>query len=100
MDVSVIKNIADLARIELTQEEKDLYSKQLEDILGYFELLKEVDTDSVDLDKIGIEGNLVQMRPDDSNYLNQQFSRELLLSNLPEKENGFAKVKETLKKYD
>ncbi len=37
--------LADLIRIELSDEERDLFSKQLGDILDYIGLLNEVDTD-------------------------------------------------------
>lgn len=92
MDTSTIKNIANLARIELTQEEEELYSKQIEDILGYFEVLKEADTDNVDLDEISRGANLIQVRPDDSAYIEEKFSRDILISDIPEKEGEFVKV--------
>jgi aspartyl-tRNA(Asn)/glutamyl-tRNA(Gln) amidotransferase subunit C len=39
--------VADLARIELTADEKNTFQKQLSDVLHYVEELKKVDTSSV-----------------------------------------------------
>lgn len=42
-----IKHIADLARLELTDDELTKYGSQLSDILNYIGQLKEVDTSNV-----------------------------------------------------
>lgn len=42
-----VRKIADLARLELTEEEITLYAGQLSDILNYFRLLQEVDTSHI-----------------------------------------------------
>ncbi len=43
-----IDYVADLARIALTDDEKDLFSKQLGDILGYIEKLESADISQVE----------------------------------------------------
>ncbi|MBP3525408.1 MAG: Asp-tRNA(Asn)/Glu-tRNA(Gln) amidotransferase subunit GatC [Opitutales bacterium] len=43
-----IEYVAKLARIELTEEEKSTYSRQLGQILGYFERLSEIDVSGVE----------------------------------------------------
>lgn len=43
-----IEYVARLARIELTEAEKDMYSKQLGQILGYFKKLSEIDVSNVE----------------------------------------------------
>jgi len=43
-----IDYVANLARIELTAEEKEKLGSQLDDILGYFEKLNAVDVDGVE----------------------------------------------------
>ncbi len=43
-----VKHIAHLARLSLDQEELELYTGQLNDILDYMEKLKEVDTRDVE----------------------------------------------------
>lgn len=42
-----VRRIADLAKLDLTDEEVALYGGQLSNILQYFERLKEVDTSSI-----------------------------------------------------
>ena len=42
-----VEHIAWLARIELSEEEKGLFARQLNDILRFFEKIDEVDTERV-----------------------------------------------------
>ena len=42
-----VEHVAKLARLELTEEEKELYTKQLDDVLKYVEQMNEVDTSDV-----------------------------------------------------
>jgi aspartyl-tRNA(Asn)/glutamyl-tRNA(Gln) amidotransferase subunit C len=42
-----VLRIAALARLELTAEEADLFTRQLADILGYVEQIRELDTTGV-----------------------------------------------------
>jgi len=42
-----VEHIAWLAHIELSEEEKDLFTGQFDDILEFFEKIDEVDTESV-----------------------------------------------------
>ena len=44
---SEVEKIADLARLELTEEETDLFTDQLGSIIGYVEKLNELDTTDV-----------------------------------------------------
>ncbi len=43
-----IEHIASLARLSLTEEEKDLFGSQLSSILGYMKKLNELDTTDVE----------------------------------------------------
>ena len=47
VDKKEVEYVAMLARIELSEEEKELYSEQLSTILAFFDRLKEVDTENV-----------------------------------------------------
>ena len=38
-----VEHVAKLARLELTEEEKELYTKQLGDVLKYVDQMNEVD---------------------------------------------------------
>jgi aspartyl-tRNA(Asn)/glutamyl-tRNA(Gln) amidotransferase subunit C len=42
-----VTRIAELARLELTSEELDLFTRQLGDILGYVEQIRDLDTSGV-----------------------------------------------------
>jgi aspartyl-tRNA(Asn)/glutamyl-tRNA(Gln) amidotransferase subunit C len=43
-----VQKIAQLARLELSEQEKDQFANQLSDVLSYFEKLKKVDTENVE----------------------------------------------------
>lgn len=43
-----VRAIADLARLELSEEDLVVYQQQLSDILGYFQKLQELDTAHID----------------------------------------------------
>lgn len=84
IDKKQIDHIAGLARLKLTDEEKDIYSNQLSDVLDYMDQLKEVDVDSVE-PTAQITGTENVMRDDTidgwsedeiKNSLNQALARE------------------------
>lgn len=45
---SDVEHVALLARLELTDDEKEIYTRQLNDILGHFESLQELETANVE----------------------------------------------------
>lgn len=47
IDEKLVKEIAFLARLDLTEEETKMFVSQFKDILDYVSILNEVDTDSV-----------------------------------------------------
>lgn len=48
LSIHEIEHIANLSRLSLSEDEKELYSHQLSDVLAYVEQLNEVDTDNVE----------------------------------------------------
>ncbi len=83
-----VEHVAKLARLELTEEEKELYTKQLGDVLQYVNQMNEVDTSNIEpmtqvVDFVNV------MREDKVTY---DVTKEELLKNAPEEENGFFKV--------
>lgn len=42
-----VRNIAELAKLDLTEAEVELYAGQLSNILGYFQRLQELDTSHI-----------------------------------------------------
>ncbi len=84
-----VEHIAQLARLGITDEEKEKYAEQLSAILDYVEQLNKLNTDKVE--PIGqITGAENVMREDD---IKNKPDRENMLKNAPDKENGFIKVK-------
>ena len=47
VDEKLVKEIASLARLDLSQEETEMFISQFKDILDYVSILNEVDTDNV-----------------------------------------------------
>jgi aspartyl-tRNA(Asn)/glutamyl-tRNA(Gln) amidotransferase subunit C len=45
--ISDVEHVARLARLELTEAEKNLFAGQMDAIIGYVEKIKELDTDGV-----------------------------------------------------
>ena len=58
-----VERVAHLARLELTHEEKDLFARQLAEILDYAEQIQRVDTEGVP--PTSHAGNAAMMREDD-----------------------------------
>ena len=83
-----VEHVAKLARLELTEEEKELYTKQLGDVLKYVEQMNEVDTSDVKPMSHAIDFVNV-MREDKVVY---EQTKEQLMMNAPDEENGFFKV--------
>jgi len=60
-----VEHVAGLANLELTEEEIDVYTKQLRDILGYVEKLQKVDTTGVEPTYQTIDGTVNGWREDE-----------------------------------
>jgi len=88
-----VKNVADLARIELSPAQEKKYVKQLSAVLENFEFLRELDISDVEptAQVIGLE-NIY--RNDEVKNPSGKKVRDELLSNAPEIENGSVKVPE------
>ena len=85
-----LEHLAELARIDMKGKDEDKILKDLQKILGHFEELKEVDTESVEPMAGGtIEENV--FREDESN-VKCQVSNVKLIDAFPEKEGNFLKV--------
>lgn len=84
-----VQRIAELARLELTSEELDLYTRQLGDILTYVEQIRALDTTGV------APTSQVLNRPVDRDDVpDRTLSRSALLGNAPDAalEAGLFKV--------
>ncbi len=83
-----VLHVAHLARLELTEEEKEMYTKQLGDILGYFQSLAELDTQDVPPTAHVLP--LVNVFREDE--VGRHMPLEEVLANCPEREDNFFKV--------
>lgn len=83
-----VEHVAKLARLALTEEEKAKFAPQLNAVLEYVDELNEVDTTGIEPMAHSIKISNV-MREDE---VKQEFSREEMLKNAPEEEDGFFKV--------
>ena len=83
-----VEHVAKLARLALTEEEKEKFAPQLNAVLEYVDELNEVDTTGIEPMAHSIKISNV-MREDE---VKQEFSREEMLQNAPEEEDGFFRV--------
>lgn len=83
-----VEHVALLARLELSEEEKDKYARQLNDILGYIEMLDRLDTENVPPTAHVLPLKNV-FREDEVCY---HMPNEKALANAPAREGGSFKV--------
>ena len=83
-----VKHVAKLARLELTEEEVEKYSKQLGSILEYVEQMNEIDTSNVEPMPHPLPVYNV-MREDVVKY---EQTKEEMMANAPYEEDGFFRV--------
>lgn len=83
-----VKHVAKLARLELTEDQINKYSKQLGDILKYVEQMNEVDTTGIEPMPHAIPVYNV-MREDVVKY---EQTKEEMMANAPYEEDGFFRV--------
>ena len=86
--VKEVENVAKLARLALTDEEKTKLAEQMGNILEYFNQLSEVNTENVEPMAHPVPSVNV-MREDKVSF---PYKREEILRNAPEEEGGYFKV--------
>ena len=86
-----VQKIAQLARIEITSEEAEKYSKELSDILGFVEKLNEANTEGVE--PIAHITGAKNITRGDKVIEYSKETKEGIISNFPEKKDRFDKVK-------
>ena len=89
-----IEHIANLARLDLSEEELEKYGSQLSDVLDYIDLLKEVDVEGVE-PTAQITGMENVYREDKVKEWNDK-ERLNALNEAPELEDGQVKVRRVL----
>ena len=82
-----VSKIARLARLGLTEPEKEKFTRQLDSILEYVKKLNELNTEKVDESR-----NVWPAIPHRKDEVKPSLSADDALSNAPEKEKGHFKV--------
>ncbi|WP_206812186.1 Asp-tRNA(Asn)/Glu-tRNA(Gln) amidotransferase subunit GatC [Paradesulfitobacterium ferrireducens] len=83
-----VEHVALLARLELTEEEIEAYTGQLDSILEYAAMLNRLDTDNVEPTAHAVPLHNV-LRTDE---VRRSIEREKALQNAPDSEDGFFRV--------
>ena len=90
MDIKDVENLANLARIELNEEEK---IEILRDMKGILEYVKQIE--AVEVIDTKADYSLVNAWREDK-IEPRGFSREIIVEQFPESQDGFLKVKKIL----
>lgn len=92
-----VEHVARLARLSLTDEEKERYTAQLESILEYIDKLKMLNTDNVPPTTHAIPmANVWREDKAVSSQERGQGTPQEIISNAPESEGPFFKVKKVI----
>lgn len=87
-----VKHVANLARLAVTDEEVDMFTKQLDDIIKYAEQLNELDTEKVVPTTHVLDLKNVMRKDESRKWLTQ----EEALKNAPDKKDGQVRVPSVL----
>jgi len=94
-----VRHIAQLARIKLTEKEREKFREELSSILDYVKKLNRLDTGNVE-PLYQTTGIVNALRPDKhrKDFEMTEDLNKKLIGQAPHKENRFIKVKSVLKK--
>ncbi len=88
VDEKLVKEIAALARLDLTEEETATFVPQFQDILKYFSILNELDTENVPPAYLSAANKSVT-RADE---IEESVPTEDFLSNAPQAKDGYVVI--------
>lgn len=87
-----VEYVAELARLYISEEEKQKLARQMGEIIGYVEKINELDTSGVEpLEHV--ENTINVFREDE---VGKSLKRESILKNAPEEEDGAFRVPEIM----
>ena len=92
ISASDVRKVANLARLELPEEQIETYTAQLEEILSYVDQLQEIDTQNITPTTRAVEV-VNAMRED---LVKIDCSREDILNQAPHREGDFFRVPKIL----
>lgn len=90
IDKNFIKKLEALSKIELSEIERNTVENDLKEILDYMTMLDEIDLDDLNEEK-DIITNILR-----EDIVTNENSIDAVLSNAPNKENGYFKVPKTV----
>jgi aspartyl-tRNA(Asn)/glutamyl-tRNA(Gln) amidotransferase subunit C len=83
-----VEHVAKLARLDLTEEEKNKFVDQIGKLLDYFNQLKEINTESIEPMAHPVQAvNVVR-----EDIIVESCGRDEILKNAPQEEDGYFKV--------
>ena len=83
-----VEYVAHLSRLELSEQQKDMFAHQLDEILGYVEKLGELDTEHVEpLVHVAERHNVFR-----EDAAGESLPQQEALSNAPDQSEGYFKV--------
>ena len=88
IDTDMVKHVANLVRLGISDEEAEKFSPQFTSIIEYFNMLNEVNTENIP-PASDITNNTNVLRED---VAKPSMSREEFLNNAPQSERGYVKV--------
>ena len=88
IDTNMVKHVANLVRLGISDEEAEKFSPQFTSIIEYFNMLNEVNTENIP-PASDITNNTNVLRED---VAKPSMSREEFLNNAPQSERGYVKV--------
>ena len=90
MNIKDVENLAELSRLDLSNDEKETLLEDLDSILEYVQIVEKTSVDNInsvhDLYNVWREDELSE----------RDFSKELLVEQFPDSQDGFLKVKKIL----
>lgn len=89
LDLETVRNVAALARLDLTAEETERFARQLGDVLAYAERLQQIDTQDVPPTPYVLPLSNVIREDEPAPGL----SAEEALANAPDRQGGFFRVR-------
>lgn len=91
MEIKDVENLAELAKIELTDAEKQQILIDMDGILGYVKIIE-----SVEVPDVVVEYKLRNIWREDDSARGADFSADLISGQFPDKDGDFVKVKKVL----
>jgi len=92
-----VEKIAELARLGISEKEKEKFAEDLSSVIGYVQKLSEVNVEKVEPMTGGTNLESVTRKDDDTKDIANDEMKADILNAAPDKENGYFKVPSILK---